>query len=67
MMVFMKRWKALQVKVVEMCFESSFSLLEQFKQEDMIDLIKDLNLSKEAAEILAFWLKKKSASEPEFQ
>ena len=40
-------------------FESSSSVPEQFKQEELSDLIKDLDLSKEAAEILASRLKDK--------
>ena len=38
-------------------FESNSSIPEQFKQEELSDLISDLNLSKEAAEILASRLK----------
>ena len=40
-------------------FESSSSILEQFKQEELSDLISDLNLSKQAAEIYASQLKDK--------
>ena len=41
-------------------FESSSSVPEQFKQEELSNLIRDLNLSKEAAEILASRLKNKN-------
>ena len=41
-------------------FESSSSISEQFKQEKLSDLMRDLNLSKQAAEILASGLKGKS-------
>ena len=41
-------------------FESSSLIPEQFKQEELSDLIRDFNLSKEAAESLASWLKDKN-------
>ena len=41
-------------------FKSSSSIPEQLKQEELSDLIRDLNLSKEAAEILASRLKDKN-------
>ena len=41
-------------------FESSSSVPKQFKQEEVSDLVRDLNLSKEAAEILASRLKDKN-------
>ena len=41
-------------------FECSSSISEQFKQEALSDLIGDLNLSQEAAEILASRLKDKN-------
>ncbi|XP_076799763.1 uncharacterized protein LOC143444861 [Clavelina lepadiformis] len=41
-------------------FESRPLILEPFKQEELSDLIRDLNLSKEAAEILASRLKDKN-------
>ena len=41
-------------------FESSSSILAQFKQEELSDLIRDLKLSKEIAEILASRLKDKN-------
>ena len=44
----------------ESVLESSSSILEQFKQEELSDLTRDLNLSKEAAEILASRLKNKN-------
>ena len=40
-------------------FKTSSSIPEQFKQEKLSDLIWDLNLSKEAAEVLASRLKDK--------
>ena len=46
-------------------FESSLSIPGQLKQEELNDLIRDLNLSKEAAEILTSRLKTKTAVEPE--
>ena len=45
---------------VRSVFESSSSVPEQFKQEEVSDLVRDLNLSKEAAEILASRLKDKN-------
>ena len=48
-------------------FESSLSTPEQFKQEELSDLIRNLNLCKEAAEIWHPGSKTKSASELEFQ
>ena len=48
-------------------FESSLSISEQFKQEELSDIIRDLKLSKEAAEILASRLKEKTALESELQ
>ena len=41
-------------------FESSSSTPEQFKQEELSSHIRDLNLSKESAEILAFRLRDKN-------
>ena len=41
-------------------FEGTSSIPEQFKQEELSDLIRDLNLSKEASEILASRLKDKN-------
>ena len=41
-------------------FKSSLSIPEQFKQEELNDLIRYLNLSKEAVETLASRLKDKN-------
>ena len=41
-------------------FKSSLSITDQFKQEELSDLIRNLNLSKEAVEILASRLKDKN-------
>ena len=41
-------------------FESSPSIPDQFKLEELSDLIRDLNLSEEAAEILASRFKEKN-------
>ena len=46
-------------------FESSLSILDQFKQEKLNNLIRDLNLSKEAVEILVSRLKDKTALKSE--
>ena len=35
-------------------YKGSFTIPEQFSQEELSDLIKDLNLSKNASEILAY-------------
>ena len=51
----------------ESVFESSSSISEQFKQEELSDHIRDLNLSKEAAELLASRLKNKKCLRAEFQ
>ena len=41
-------------------FQSSSSIPEQFKQEELSNLMRDINLSKEAAEIVAFRHKDKN-------
>ena len=42
-------------------FKSSSSITEQFKQEELSDLVRDLNLSKETEEILASGSKTKTS------
>ena len=39
--------------------ESKKAVLQQFNQSELNDLVRDLDLSKQAAEILASWLNKK--------
>ena len=51
----------------ESVFKSNLSTPEQFNLEELCDLIRDLNLSTEASEILASPLKTKTASEPKLQ
>jgi len=51
MISFMKRCEALQV-TDESVFPSNSVIPESFKQRQLIDLIWNLNLPKEAAEIL---------------
>ena len=48
-------------------FKSSLSIPEQFEQEQLSNLIRDLSLSKEAAEILTSRLKTKTTLEPKIQ
>ena len=48
-------------------FESSSSILEQFKQEELSDLIRDLNLFKKQQKFWHPGSKTKSAVEPEFR
>jgi hypothetical protein len=46
-------------------YDGSFSIPQQFSQKELNDLIRELNLSKEASELLASRLKEKNCLKPE--